>query len=219
MTNTMVVPSNHTQKLVDIFLNRGEALKSKTADRSRKQSSGMVCLFVVALISTSVASQVIASDDTSRGEYLTTILGCGGCHTEGALLGKPTGEWLTGSRIGVAYTNDLPDQTPGIVFPANLTADKATGLGKWSKRDIIRFLRTGLDHYGEQSSTVMPWPNYALLNDADVADIADYLLNLAPVDNKIPDAIAAGDAVNQSFVRIGVYLFIPEEKQQEVQHD
>ena len=179
----------------------------------------MMRLVLPAFLMLGMSSQVLAADDTSRGEYLTTILGCGGCHTEGALLGNPTGEWLTGSRIGIAYTNERPDQTPGILFPANLTSDKATGLGKWSKRDVIRFLKTGLDHYGEQSSTVMPWPNYALLNDADLADVADYLLVLPAVENKIPDAIAAGSQVNESFVRIGVYLFIPEESQQEVQHD
>jgi hypothetical protein len=147
---------------------------------------------------------------------LTTILGCGGCHTEGALLGNPTGGWLTGSRIGVAYTGDDVDGSPGVIFPANLTSDKDTGLGKWSKRDIIRFLRTGMDHYGKQASTVMPWPNYALLNNADVAAVADYLLALPAVDKQIPAAIEAGTPITERFVRIGVYLFIPEEVESEV---
>ena len=96
-----------------------------------------------------------AKGAAERGEYLTTILGCGGCHTEGALLGDPSGEWLTGSRIGVAYTADSLEQSPGIIFPGNLTPDKNTGIGRWSKRDIVRFLRTGMDHYGQQANTVM----------------------------------------------------------------
>jgi len=155
-----------------------------------------------------------AKRDVERGEYLTTILGCGGCHTEGALLGNPTGDWLTGSTIGVAYTNEGADETPGIIFPANLTPDRATGIGRWSKRDLIRFLRTGMDHYGEQANSVMPWPNYALLKDRDLAAVADYLLSLTPVQNEIPNAIEAGQPINESFVRIGVYLFVPESQTQ-----
>jgi mono/diheme cytochrome c family protein len=152
-----------------------------------------------------------ARNAAERGEYLTTILGCGGCHTEGALLGEPSGEWLTGSTIGVAYTADIPEQSPGVIFPGNLTPDKETGIGSWSKRDIVKFLRTGLDHYGQQANTVMPWPNYALLNDRDVNAVADYLLSLDPVSNQIPQSIAPGSAIEHPFVRIGVYLFVPEE--------
>ena len=152
-----------------------------------------------------------AKGAAERGEYLTTILGCGGCHTEGALLGDPSGEWLTGSRIGVAYTADSLEQSPGIIFPGNLTPDKNTGIGRWSKRDIVRFLRTGMDHYGQQANTVMPWPNYALLSDRDVNAVAAYLLSLDPVENEIPAAIEPGSPITEAFVRIGVYLFVPEE--------
>ena len=147
-----------------------------------------------------------------RGEYLTTILGCGGCHTEGALIGNPTGEWLTGSKIGVAYTDD--NESPGIVFPANLTSDKKTGLGRWSKKEIVSFLRTGMDHYGKQANTVMPWPNYALLNDADLDAVATYLKQLPAVKNPIPSAIEPGEPIDQTFVRIGVYLFVPESEEE-----
>ncbi len=158
-------------------------------------------------------SLALADRSVTRGEYLTNILGCGGCHTEGALLGNPSGAWLTGSRIGVAYTEDVPERSPGIIFPANLTPDKKTGLGRWSRKDIVRFLRTGMDHYGEQANTVMPWPNYALLNDDDVNAIANFLLSMDPVENEIPREIPPGEPITESFVRIGVYLFVPEDQQ------
>jgi mono/diheme cytochrome c family protein len=154
---------------------------------------------------------VSAETSVERGEYLTNILGCGGCHTEGALLGNPTGQWLAGSRIGIAYTEDLDDVSPGIVFPGNLTADKNTGLGRWSKNEIKTFLLTGMDHYGKQATTVMPWPNYAYLRDQDLNDIASFLKQLAPVKQAIPQSVAAGAPVRNAFVRIGVYLFVPEE--------
>lgn len=152
-----------------------------------------------------------AQDMVQHGEYLTTILGCGGCHTEGALLGDAHGKWLAGSRIGVAYTAEAGDTTPGLVFPGNLTSDQETGLGAWSEQDIAKFLRTGMDHYGKQANAVMPWPNYALLKDRDLRAIAAFLKTLAPVHKPIPESVAAGAPINHPFVRVGVYLFVPEE--------
>ena len=167
------------------------------------------------LIPILLASSVSANEQLERGEYLTTILGCGGCHTEGALLGNPDGQWLAGSQIGVAYTADEHDQSPGLVFPANLTSDDATGLGRWSEADIVKFLRTGMDHYGKQATAVMPWPNYALLHDEDLEAVAAFVKSLPAVEYPIPDTVPAGEPVNHPFVRIGVYLFIPEEQNEE----
>jgi len=172
----------------------------------RTRTFGIVVLMALAL-----PFPAAAKSAAERGEYLATILGCGGCHTEGALLGEPTGDWLTGSRIGVAYTPETVNQSPGVIFPGNLTPDKNTGIGRWSKRDIVRFLRTGMDHYGQQANTVMPWPNYALLNDKDLNALAAYLLSLDPVENEIPESIEPGAPSTEAFVRIGVYLFVPEE--------
>ena len=92
----------------------------------------LCCMVMVGLMAVALPAQ--AKKAVKRGEYLTTILGCGGCHTEGALLGQPTGDWLTGSRIGVAYTPDAPDQSPGIIFPGNLTPDEETGIGRLVRR-------------------------------------------------------------------------------------
>ena len=197
-----------TTEMVATHVKReGGQVRSKQPDNSSFRSYRAAVTVLIALMFSALANPVLSKEDMSRGEYLTNILGCGGCHTEGALLGNPTGTWLTGSRIGVAYTSENDEQTPGVLFPGNLTSDKATGLGNWSKREIIRFLRTGIDHYGEQASTVMPWPNYALLNDEDLNAVADFLMHLTPVENKIPDAIPAGSPIHESFVRIGVYLF------------
>ena len=166
--------------------------------------------FIRCLVPLLLAGSASADEQLERGQYLTTILGCGGCHTEGALLGNPEGPWLAGSQIGVAYTADEHDESPGIVFPANLTSDETTGLGRWSEADIVTYLRTGMDHYGQQATAVMPWPNYALLHDDDLAAIAAFLKRLPAVEYPIPDAVPAGEPVEHPFVRIGVYLFIPE---------
>jgi mono/diheme cytochrome c family protein len=152
-----------------------------------------------------------ARGDVARGEYLTTILGCGGCHTEGALLGRQTGPWLAGSRVGVAWSNPESGDHPAIVFPANLTPDRATGLGAWSEREIARAIRTGMGHSHEMLIPVMPWPNYSLLDRDDARAIAAYLKSLPPVERKIPQNVVEGVPSRDAYLRIGVFLFDPEQ--------
>ena len=51
-----------------------------------------------------------------RGEYLVELLGCGGCHTDGALEGAPSmDKALAGSGIGIAYMNPFGNDRPGVV--------------------------------------------------------------------------------------------------------
>ena len=159
------------------------------------------CLIGVALASTAHA-------DSERGEYLAHILGCGGCHTEGALLGRPSGPWLAGSRIGVAYEEDDAGAASAIVFPPNLTPDKQTGIGEWSKQDIEAMLASGFNHMGRRAIPVMP--DYRALSATDRGDIADYLLSLPPVRHLIPENIEPGEPIKHRYVRVGVYLFEPE---------
>ena len=60
-----------------------------------------------------------------RGEYLVELLGCGACHTEGALQGVPDfDKSLAGSTIGIAFENPMGMERPGIVYPPNITPDE-----------------------------------------------------------------------------------------------
>ena len=166
-----------------------------------------VCL---AMLLAAFAGAALADDDQlSRGAYLTRILGCGQCHTEGALIGNPYGAYLAGSRIGIAYTDDGPDAPPGIAFAGNLTPHRKHGIGRWKASEIITLLKQGLKHDGERALTVMPWPNYSTLYDEDVAAIAAYLLSLKPVASQIPENVAPGTRSEEPYVRIGVFTADP----------
>src|SRR5919206_4449347 len=104
----------------------------------------------------------LAQDKVKRGEYLVGIMDCTGCHTPGVLLGKPDlSRQLAGSDVGF--------QIPGlgVFFPPNLTPDPETGLGKWSEKDIIKAVRTGVRPDGRQLAPVMPYHSYGKLTDAD----------------------------------------------------
>src|ERR1041385_2848220 len=122
---------------------------------------------IVALVA--AAGSPAAAQEKRRGEYLATIMDCGGCHTPGALAGQPDqARHLGGSNVGF--------QIPGlgIFYPPNLTPDE-TGLGAWSEKDIMTAVRTGVRPDGRVLVPVMPYHNYGKLTDADASALAAYL--------------------------------------------
>ncbi len=105
----------------------------------------IVLSLVAALGALAGAFPAPAQEGAGRGEYLVSIMDCGGCHTPGVFLGKPDmARFLGGSEVGF--------QIPGlgIFYPPNLTPDPETGLGRWSEADIIRAVRTGVRPDGRQ---------------------------------------------------------------------
>lgn len=141
-----------------------------------------------------------------RGEYLVELLGCGVCHTEGALIGEPDMSMsLAGSSIGIAYTSPFEDPNPGIVFAPNLTPDRDTGIGRWTDDEIMNAVRTGLGRHGPNRILVMPWQGYARITGDDAWAIVAYLRSLEPIENTVPVNIPAGRSTSETFVHFGVY--------------
>lgn len=151
-------------------------------------------------------SPVNADPLAERGQYLVTLLGCGSCHTDGALLGTANAKLLlAGSNTGIAISNPLRQEHPGMVFPPNLTPDPDTGLGNWSETDIVMMLKAGEDRHGIRQSPVMPWAAYAQMSDDDARAIARYLKSLAPVPHKVPANVRPGQPSDKPHVYFGIY--------------
>jgi mono/diheme cytochrome c family protein len=124
----------------------------------------------------------------ARGKYLVAIMDCGGCHTPGALAGKPEmNRYLGGSDIGFG----LPGA--GVVYPKNLTPDPETGLGRWAADDIVRALRQGRSKDGRTLIPIMPWPAYAALTDADARAIVAYLKSVPAIRHQVPPDAKEGE--------------------------
>ena len=133
------------------------------------------------------ASAASAESLIERGKYLVTVMGCGDCHTPGALHGKPdTAHALSGSDVGFA----IPGR--GVFYGRNLTSDKKTGLGDWSEDQIIIAFTTGVRPDGRQLAPSMPYKGFASLNAADAQAIAAYLKSLPPVENAVPGPFGPG---------------------------
>jgi mono/diheme cytochrome c family protein len=147
-------------------------------------------LFGLGLLGTagSAVLSAWAQEPVERGAYLAKIMDCGGCHTRGALVGKPNSEFeLAGSDIGF----EIPGL--GYFYPPNLTSDAEAGLGKWSEADIIKAVRTGVRPDGRVLVPIMPWHSYGALSDADAQALAAYLKSLAPIPHQAPAMTAAAE--------------------------
>ncbi len=151
-----------------------------------KKRKMLVASFAAVLIV--LAGPAFAQSQVKRGEYLASIMDCGGCHTPGMFLGRPDfGRPLAGSEVGF--------QIPGlgIFYPPNLTPDTDTGIGTWTEQEIITAVRTGTRPDGRILSPAMPWRSYAALNDADALALAKYLKSIKPVSNKVPEITGASE--------------------------
>ena len=154
----------------------------------------------------SVGKSAALRDRTTRGKYLVELLGCGSCHTDGALIGEPNeARLLAGSSVGIAYENPLGTERPGIVFPSNITPDLETGIGDLSDTQVAAAIRGGRGRHGAGQLAVMPWQGYARLTDQDLEAIVAYLRSIEAVSHQVPDRVAPGAVARAPFVYFGVY--------------
>ena len=196
-----------------------------------KRTAGLVCLLLGTVVGAACSSPTGVMDDyellapdtmllppgagpeanypvdqVEQGRYLVGLLGCGTCHSNGALIGQTNrNQLLSGSSIGIAYSNPWLESRPGIVFPSNLTPDRETGIGNWTPQQIVTMLRSGIDNHGSQALPVMPWPGFAQLTEDDALAIAVYLLSLPPVRHQVPANVAPGQDTAAPYVHFGVY--------------
>jgi mono/diheme cytochrome c family protein len=159
-------------------------------------------------LTTANAAKLDARSSIERGRYIVTTAGCHDCHTplkmggsgpepdmSRALSGHPSalvmppapelppGPWL----VTVAATNTAWSGPWGVSFTANLTPDKETGLGTWTKQNFMDTIRNAR-HMGAGRAILppMPAPVYANLTDDDLGAVFDYLQTVPAISNKVP---------------------------------
>ncbi len=124
-----------------------------------------------------------ATDTIAYGKYLVNIASCADCHSEMTMSGELDEDTLFAG--GVEFP--IPDGTK--VVSANITPDKETGIGNWSRETFIQKFK---DNDGKRSpltegmrNTYMPWISFAGMTEQDLGAIYDYLQTVAPVNNKV----------------------------------
>lgn len=109
----------------------------------------------------------------ARGAYLARAANCVGCHT------APGGRLLAGG-----VTLDTPY---GVFVTPNITPDRRTGVGAWSRADFGRLMRDGVRPDGSYAFPAMPFDFYTRMTSADLDAIWAYL-QAQPPANAVTDA-------------------------------
>jgi hypothetical protein len=74
----------------------------------------------------------------------------------------------------------------GVFHGSNLTPDKETGLGSWTKEQIVAAMQTGKRPDGRELAPPMPWRALANLTKADANATAAFLMSQPAVKNMVP---------------------------------
>jgi mono/diheme cytochrome c family protein len=124
------------------------------------------------------------SEPLARGRYLTDHVAiCGDCHTPRNRLGAPDpSRYLAGTADG-----------PGGEEVPNITPDPDTGLARWSERNFVQLLQTGMlpnmDNVQGAMAEVIDGtgggPGYAQAPESELRSIAKYLKTVPPVRHEV----------------------------------
>jgi mono/diheme cytochrome c family protein len=124
------------------------------------------------LLFSAVAWQARAESLEARGQYIARAADCNSCHT------APGGKTFAGG-------DEL--KTPfGSIYGPNITQDRRTGIGTWSKADFVRALRLGVRKDGGYLYPAMPYIEYTMMSDADLDALWAYMRSIAPVSHSVP---------------------------------
>ena len=127
------------------------------------------------------ASAGAVAQPVERGRYLVAGLRCAFCHTPL----RPDGS-LVESMLFAGGQRRRWDAL-GEFVSSNLTADEATGLGRWTDDQIKAALTRGVRPDGSRLLPfAMPWPHYARLKPEDLNAVVAYLRTLPAIANEIP---------------------------------
>jgi hypothetical protein len=125
------------------------------------------------------------SDSLQYGKYIVNAASCIDCHTR-----FEKGQLVT--EMAFAGGREFP-MTFGLLTSPNITPDKETGIGTWSKSMFIARFKAHLNKpndsipaiHPNEFNSIMPWTVYAGMNDDDLAAVYTYLNSLKPIKNKI----------------------------------
>ncbi len=115
---------------------------------------------------------------------------CFGCHsepdakhdTDQPIPGTKGSGHLFPPEIAARFGIKAPYR---IVCP-NLTPDRETGAGTWPDSAFVRALRQGIGHDGRTLFPVMPYLNFQVLSDEDLASVITFIRSIPARRNPLP---------------------------------
>ena len=139
-------------------------LPAVSNDPGRMEVKFPVSMFIRAVPAPLTASPPPAplpSNTLARGQWLLQVCSCGDCHDGvDSHRQKVAGQAMAGGQKFPLAAGK------GSAIAANITSDKATGIGSYTDADLRRVLDEGKNKAG-RSLYVMPWSYYAGLTKED----------------------------------------------------
>lgn len=133
----------------------------------------------------SLSSKPDTGDAVAYGKYLVTMASCVDCHSPVDKGQVVAGMEFAGGR----------DFSSGgrVLYSPNITPDKETGIGNWTRELFIRKFKQYADTgYIPQrldagsTRTPMPWLAFAGMQERDLSAIYAYLHSVKPIRHNIP---------------------------------
>ena len=131
------------------------------------------------------------SDTIKYGAYLVNAAACMECHTP-----VKKGQVIPELAFGGGRDFHMPN---GVVNSANITPDKATGIGNWSAEQFIARFKAFADLANVPSenpnevNTIMPWTMLAGMDTSDLRSIFAYLKTVKPITHEVVHFVLAKD--------------------------
>ncbi len=123
------------------------------------------------------------SDTLKYGAYMVQSCACKECHSQ-----DDKGTLLPGLEFAGGRAFKMNGST---VRSANITADKTTGIGNWTKQMFIARFKA-FSNPKEASKvnagdfqTVMPWWSYSGMSENELSAIYAYLKTIKPIHNQV----------------------------------
>ncbi|RTE52319.1 cytochrome c [Arenibacter aquaticus] len=119
------------------------------------------------------------------GKYLAHNLDCFACHSADFKTNDYLNPELSPGYFGGG--NKPLDLQGRVMLTSNLTPDKETGIGNWTKEEFINAVKYG-QKKGEKALTypMMPYPQ---LTDLEAGAIFEYLQTIPPIKNKVERSV------------------------------
>lgn len=123
------------------------------------------------------------SDTIQYGAYLVNAAACMECHTQ-----VKKGQVIPELAFSGGRMFEMPN---GKVYSANITSDKATGIGGWTAEQFVQRFKAYADPANQpeidakEVNTIMPWTMFAGMDTSDLRSIYSYLQTTKPINHKV----------------------------------
>ncbi|TWO32097.1 cytochrome c [Seonamhaeicola sediminis] len=121
------------------------------------------------------------NNDIELGKYLAHNLDCFSCHSADFKTNNYMDPSLSEGYFGGG--NKPLNEEGRVMLTQNLTPDKETGIGTWTKEDFINTVKYGIKK-GENAMRY-PMAPYTQLTDKEAGAIFEYLQTIPAISNKV----------------------------------